>query len=76
MGRNCGWLTAATAYEYRKRLSLKSFIDDINVCRNKWDIHAILIPEEEINFDKECKRLNSAMPVSYTHLTLPTIVGV
>ncbi len=61
MGRNCGWLTAATAYEYRKRLSLKSFIDDINVCRSKWDIHAILIPEEEINFDKECKRLNSAM---------------
>ena len=61
MGRHCGWLTAATAYEYRKRLSNFSFLDEINVCKKKWDIHSILIPEKDIDFEKECKRLNQVM---------------
>ncbi|MFL2575113.1 MAG: pyrophosphate--fructose-6-phosphate 1-phosphotransferase [Flavobacteriales bacterium] len=61
MGRHCGWLTAATAYEYRKRLSNFSFLDEINVCKKKWDIHSILIPEKDIDFEKECERLNQVM---------------
>jgi pyrophosphate--fructose-6-phosphate 1-phosphotransferase len=61
MGRHCGWLTAATAYEYRKRLSNFSFLNEINVCKKKWDIHSILIPEKDIDFEKECKRLNQVM---------------
>lgn len=61
MGRHCGWLTAATAFEYRKRLQRLPFIDEINMCREKWDIHAVLLPEDEINFDKECERLNKIM---------------
>ena len=61
MGRHCGWLTAATAHEYRKRLSNFSFLNEINVCKKKWDIHSILIPEQDIDFEKECKRLNQVM---------------
>ena len=61
MGRHCGWLTAATAYEYRKRLSNFSFLNEINVCKKKWDIHSILIPENDFDFEKECKRLNQVM---------------
>ena len=61
MGRHCGWLTAATAYEYRKRLSNFSFLNEINVCKKKWDIHSILIPEKDIDFEKECKRLDQVM---------------
>ena len=61
MGRHCGWLTAATAYEYRKRLSNFSFLNEINVCKKKWDIHSILIPEKDIDFEKECERLNQVM---------------
>ena len=61
MGRHCGWLTAATAHEYRKRLSNFSFLNEINVCKKKWDIHSILIPEKDIDFEKECKRLNQVM---------------
>ena len=61
MGRHCGWLTAATAFEYRKRLQRLPFIDEINMCREKWDVHAVLLPEDEINFDKECERLNKIM---------------
>ena len=61
MGRHCGWLTAATAHEYRKRLSNFSFLNEINVCKKKWDIHSILIPENDFDFEKECKRLNQVM---------------
>jgi len=57
MGRHCGWLTAATAYEYRKRLQLLNFIPEIGITKEKWDIHSILLPEENINFEKECERL-------------------
>ena len=61
MGRNCGWLTAATAYEYRKLLAKKEFIPDILIDKKKWDIHAIYLPEKEIDFEKECIRLNKIM---------------
>ena len=61
MGRNCGWLTAATALEYRKRLNRMSFINEINVCKGKWEVHSILIPEKDVDFDVECDRLNSVM---------------
>lgn len=61
MGRHCGWLTAATAHEYRKRLTNFSFLNEINVCKKKWDIHSILIPEKDIDFEKECNRLNQVM---------------
>ncbi len=61
MGRHCGWLTAATAFEYRKRLQNLSFIPEIGITKEKWDIHSILLPEEEIDFDEECERLNKIM---------------
>jgi len=60
MGRNCGWLTAKTAYYYRERLSKKEFLPEL-LEKNKWDIHAIYLPEESINLDKECIRLNKIM---------------
>ena len=61
MGRHCGWLTAATALEYRKRLNERKFIPQIGITKEKWDIHSILLPEEDIDFDKECERLNRIM---------------
>ncbi len=61
MGRNCGWLTAASALEYRKLLNDTDFIPEIGVMREKWEIHSILIPEEKIDFDKECSRLKKIM---------------
>ncbi len=61
MGRNCGWLTAATAYEYRKLLSNKTFIPEIQLDKKKWDIHAIYLPEQQFDFKKECLRLNEIM---------------
>ena len=61
MGRNCGWLTAATAFEYRKILNKKEFVPELSIDKYKWDIHAIYLPEKEINFDLECNRLNKIM---------------
>ena len=61
MGRNCGWLTAATALAYRERLKTINFIPEIGVTKEKWEVHSVLLPEEEINFDKECERLNKIM---------------
>jgi len=61
MGRHCGWLTAATALEYRKKLNALYFIPEIGLSKEKWEIHSVLIPEEEIDFDKECERLNKVM---------------
>ena len=61
MGRHCGWLTAATAYEYRKRLQSLNFIPEIGITKEKWDIHSVLLPEENIDFKKECERLNRVM---------------
>ena len=61
MGRDCGWLTAATALEYRKRLNNLYFIPEIGLSKEKWEVHSVLLPEEEIDFDKECERLNKVM---------------
>ena len=61
MGRHCGWLTAATALEYRTRLKNLTFIPEINLVKEKWEVHSILLPEEKIDFDKECRRLYKVM---------------
>jgi pyrophosphate--fructose-6-phosphate 1-phosphotransferase len=61
MGRHCGWLTAATTLEYRKRLGKMTFIPEVGVVKEKWEVHSVLLPEEEIDFDKECERLSKIM---------------
>jgi len=57
MGRNCGWLTGATALEYRKLLQSESFLPDILLDKSRWDIDAVYIPEMEINISDEVQRL-------------------
>ena len=61
MGRNCGWLTAATAFKYRERLKKMNFIKEIGISKKKWDIHAVFLPEEKINLTQEISRLNKIM---------------
>ena len=61
MGRNCGWLTAATACEYRKLLKDREFVPELMIDKKRWDIHGIYLPEKEIDFNKECIRLNAIM---------------
>ena len=61
MGRNCGWLTAQTAREYRKRLDSKEFLPEALIDRSRWDIDAVYLPEASIDFDSECERLKKVM---------------
>ncbi len=61
MGRNCGWLTAYSAYLYKKDLEERIFVPELLIHKEKLDIHAIYIPEVDIDIDEECKRLNKVM---------------
>ena len=61
MGRHCGWLTAGTAYEYRKSLENMTFLPELNMSKERWDVHAVYIPEIDVDFQKESKRLRKCM---------------
>jgi pyrophosphate--fructose-6-phosphate 1-phosphotransferase len=61
MGRNCGWLTAFTAFEYRKRLNRRRFLPDLLLSQDRWDVHAVYIPETSIDIQTEAIRLGEVM---------------
>jgi pyrophosphate--fructose-6-phosphate 1-phosphotransferase len=61
MGRNCGWLTAATAMEYRRRLGNREFLPSILIEKERWDVDAVYIPEIGIDILKEARRLKQRM---------------
>lgn len=61
MGRYCGWLTAATAVEYRKRLDKMAFLPEIGLSRERNEIHAIYVPEMDFDVKAEAARLNKIM---------------
>ena len=61
MGRNCGWLTAATVEAYRKRLKKQKFVPDLNLSMAHKDIDAVYVPEIAIDLESEAKRLKKIM---------------
>tara|TARA_B110000438_G_scaffold61230_1_gene61500 strand:+ start:1413 stop:2603 length:1191 start_codon:yes stop_codon:yes gene_type:complete len=61
MGRNCGWLTAQTAFDYRQRMSRRTFLPDMLITKARWDIDAIYIPEKDFDFQHEVDRLKTKM---------------
>ena len=61
MGRNCGWLTARTAYDYRERMKQRNFLPELLINQEKWDIDAVYIPETDFDFNIECERLIKRM---------------
>ncbi len=61
MGRNCGWLTAATAVEYRNWLAQQEWNPGIGLDSGRWDVHAVYVPEAELNIDAEAERLKAVM---------------
>ena len=61
MGRNCGWLTAYSALLYMDSIKNKIFLPELNLNKEKWSIHSIYIPEQNIDFKKESLRLKKIM---------------
>jgi pyrophosphate--fructose-6-phosphate 1-phosphotransferase len=61
MGRSCGWLTAATAVEYRKLLDRAEWLPELGLGRDSYEVHGIFIPEMAIDIEAEAKRLRAVM---------------
>ncbi len=61
MGRNCGWLTAATARDYNARLDRVRVAPGLGLTRAKLAIHGIYIPELALDITVEAKRLKGVM---------------
>ena len=61
MGRNCGWLTAATAAEYRKLVNQMSFVPEIGLSRDRREVHGVFIPELALDIPAEAARLRQLM---------------
>ena len=61
MGRHCGWLTAGTALEYRKLLGKNEYLPELFISKKRWDVHAVYIPEKNIDFKSESVRLREIM---------------
>jgi len=61
MGRDSGYLTAATAKAYRERLSRQKFVPGFSTSKESRDIHAIWIPELPLDIPKEGERLKKLM---------------
>lgn len=61
MGRNCGWLTAATAKKYRDWLDTREWVPEIGLSRQAWDVHGVYVPEAELDVETEAERLRAVM---------------
>jgi pyrophosphate--fructose-6-phosphate 1-phosphotransferase len=61
MGRDCGWLTAATAASYQKFIATHEVLPEMFVDLKRLGVHAIYLPEMEIDIAKESERLKAVM---------------
>ncbi|HEU4998447.1 MAG TPA: pyrophosphate--fructose-6-phosphate 1-phosphotransferase [Lapillicoccus sp.] len=61
MGRGCGWLTAAAAAQYQEWHAGRQWVPSIGLTPERWDIHAVFVPEIPIDVDAEAQRLRAVM---------------
>jgi pyrophosphate--fructose-6-phosphate 1-phosphotransferase len=61
MGRNCGWLTAATAREYQKRLDAVEYVPGLGLGRERLSVHGVYLPELSLDIAAEAARLRVIM---------------
>ena len=61
MGRNCGWLTAATAREYLKLLDGTTLAPGFGLTRDRLTVHGVFLPEIALDIEAEAKRLKAVM---------------
>ena len=61
MGRNCGWLTAATALAHHQWVRQAQFAEWLENSADRWDVHGVFLPERPFDIAEEAKRLRRAM---------------
>ena len=58
MGRACGWLTAAAARDYQ---AWHEWLPSAGLRPERWQIHAVYVPELAVDLDAEAARLRAVM---------------
>lgn len=61
MGRGCGWLTGAAARSYQEWHAGREWVPSIGLTPQRWDIHAVYVPELHIDMAAEATRLRAVM---------------
>jgi diphosphate-dependent phosphofructokinase len=61
MGRHCGWLTAAAAHAYRQWLDTRTWLPEIGLSREAWEVHGLYVPEAVFDLETEARRLTETM---------------
>src|SRR6476620_1029832 len=61
MGRNCGWLTAATALEHHRWVKDAQFAEWLENSAARWDVHGVYVPERPFDIAAEAERLRAIM---------------
>jgi pyrophosphate--fructose-6-phosphate 1-phosphotransferase len=61
MGRNCGWLTAATALAHHQWVREAKFAEWLENSSARWDVHAVFVPERPFDIAGEAARLRAIM---------------
>ena len=77
MGRNCGWLAAATALEYHQELDNFEWLPELLISRDRWDVDGIWLPEMSLDLKAECDRLRRRLDeTDKVHLFISEGAGV
>jgi pyrophosphate--fructose-6-phosphate 1-phosphotransferase len=61
MGRNCGWLTAATALAHHQWVQQAQFTGWLDNTPIRWDVHGVFLPEKPFDIGEEARRLRAIM---------------
>lgn len=61
MGRACGYLTAEAAAYYQDWHSKQQWLPGIGHRADRWDVHAVFLPELKLDIEAEAERLRGVM---------------
>ena len=61
MGRHCGWLAAATTYEYLQLAAAQTYVPSLGLRRDRLSVHGVYLPELPFDMAAEAARLRAIM---------------
>ncbi|MBI3885624.1 MAG: pyrophosphate--fructose-6-phosphate 1-phosphotransferase [Opitutae bacterium] len=61
MGRDCGWLAAATAREYQQLTDHGHYVPGLGLTRDRVAVHGLYLPEMAFDIEAEARRLRAIM---------------